>query len=39
MLVKTKESDYPRPGYLIMDNLKFKFEKDRKFGIIKWELS
>lgn len=27
VLAKIKERDYPRPGYLKMDNLKFKFKK------------
>lgn len=27
VLAKTKERDYPRPGYLKMDNLKFKLKK------------
>lgn len=30
VLAKTKERDYPRPGYLNVDNLKFKFGKKKK---------
>lgn len=40
VLAKTKERDYPRPGYLKMDNLKFKLKKKkRRFGTITWEMS
>lgn len=30
VLAKAEERDYPRPRYLNMDNLKFKFEKKLK---------
>lgn len=38
VLAKTKERDYPRPGYLNMDNLKFKFGKKKKKKIWNYQM-